>query len=84
MSTDRPAADDDALPAAARSRRGFLAQTGMGLGAVALAEMLAREGLLAAPAKPPLGPVSFDLRPKAPPAAPRARAMISLFMHGGP
>ena len=84
MSTDRPAADDDALPAAARSRRAFLAQAGMGLGAVALAEMLTREGLLAAPAKPPLGPVSFDLRPKAPPAAPRARAMISLFMHGGP
>ncbi len=28
--------------------------------------------------------VSHDLKPKIPPATPRARAMISLFMHGGP
>ena len=73
-----------ATSAAPSSRRGFLAQSGMGLGAVALAELLWREGLLAAPAKPPLEPVTHDLRPKAPPRPPQARAMISLFMHGGP
>src|SRR4051812_38617594 len=31
-----------------------------------------------------MGPQSFDLTPKTPPLAPRARAMISLFMMGGP
>jgi len=87
MSTDAPdargIAGDDASPRAT-PRRAFLARGGMGLGAVALADLLAREGLLAAPVKPPLGPVAFDLTPKAPPRPPRARAMISLFMHGGP
>jgi len=39
--------------------------------------------LLAAPIKPPMGPQKFDLTPKVPPLAPKARAMISLFMMGG-
>jgi len=51
---------------------------------LALACLLRDDGLLAAPIKPPLGPQRFDLSPKKPPLAPKAKAMISLFMMGGP
>ncbi len=50
-----------------------------------------RAGLVAEPreaaGRPPtvkLKPQSFDLMPKRPPGEAKARAMISLFMHGGP
>ncbi|MDR3633848.1 MAG: DUF1501 domain-containing protein [Isosphaeraceae bacterium] len=67
------------------SRRHFLAQQGMSLGGVALAWLLHRDGVLAAEArKPTLERPVYDLRPKVPPQAPKARAMISLFMQGGP
>jgi hypothetical protein len=66
------------------SRRHFLAQQSLGIGSVALAWLLARERAQAAPEKPPLERPAFDLLPKAPPATPRAQAMISLFMQGGP
>jgi len=66
------------------SRRGFLARNAMGVGGVALAWLLREERLLATPANVPRNPVSYDLRSKTPPLVPRARAMISLFMHGGP
>ena len=66
------------------TRREFLASNAMGVGSMALAWLLQQEQLLATPASIPRGPVSFDLKPKAPPAAPKATAMISLFMHGGP
>jgi len=56
----------------------------MGIGSVALAWLLREEKLLATPPNMPRGPQSFDLKPKAPLFPPRARAMISLFMHGGP
>lgn len=56
----------------------------MGVGGVALAWLLSKERLLATPPSIPRGPQHFDLKPKLPVAAPRARAMISLFMHGGP
>jgi hypothetical protein len=69
-----------ALPA---SRREFLAQNALGIGGVALAWMLREEQLLAAP-HIPRGGTSFNLAAKSPPSPPRARAMISLFMHGGP
>jgi Protein of unknown function (DUF1501) len=65
------------------NRREFLEQNAMGLGAMALAWLLNEEGRAAAPHIPKAGR-SFDLTAKAPPSAPRARAMISLFMHGGP
>jgi hypothetical protein len=55
----------------------------MGLGGVALAWLMNRE-LLAEPAKPSLEEPIFDLRPKRPHQPPRATAMISLFMQGGP
>ena len=56
----------------------------MGVGGVALAWLLGQDNLLATPANVPRNPLSYDLKPKRPNAAPRARAMISLFMHGGP
>jgi hypothetical protein len=67
------------------SRRQFLRSAGFGLGSIALASLLQREGLLAAPVKPPVdGPVRYDLLPKQPHFPSRANAMISLFMMGGP
>ncbi len=66
------------------TRRRFLARNAMGVGSVALAWMLREERLLATPANVPRNPQSFDLKQKQPSRAPRARAMISLFMHGGP
>ncbi len=66
------------------TRRHFLARNAMGIGSVALAWLLREENLLATPPNMPRGPQSFDLKPKSPQFRPRARAMISLFMHGGP
>ena len=56
------------------SRRDFLRRTGMGIGSLAFLDLMSRE---ASAAGNPLAPV-------APHHAPRARAVISLFMHGGP
>ncbi len=66
------------------SRRHFLSSNALGLGSVALAWLLNEEGLLAKPARPELDLKSFNLKPKAPHFEPRAKAMISLFMQGGP
>ena len=67
------------------SRRHFLHANGFGLGTVALASLLERDGLLAAPVKPEsFGEMRYDLTPKKPHFEPRAKAMISLFMMGGP
>jgi hypothetical protein len=66
------------------SRRHFLATNALGIGGVALAWLLHQDGLLAEPTRPELEPRHFDLTPKSPQTAPRARAMISLFMQGGP
>ena len=66
------------------SRRQLLTSTTFGVGTVALAHLLEREKLLASPTKPPLQIHRFDLTPKAPPLRPRATAMISMFMQGGP
>jgi uncharacterized protein DUF1501 len=65
-------------------RRHFLATSAMGIGSLALAWLLNEDGLLAAPQRPELEPKRFDLLPKQPPHEPRAKAMISLFMQGGP
>jgi len=56
----------------------------MGIGGVALAWLLKQEGLLAKPAPPNVERRRFDLTPKLPPGRPKAQAMISLFMQGGP
>jgi hypothetical protein len=66
------------------TRRRFLASSTFGVGNVALAWLLNKDGLLAAPEKPELEPRSFNLKAKPPQFEPRARAMISLFMQGGP
>ena len=66
------------------SRRKFLQENALGVGAVALAWMLQQDQLLATPGKVPQQRPVFDLKPKAPPLPARATAMISLFMHGGP
>ncbi len=56
----------------------------MGVGGVALACLLQNENLLARPASVSAGPRSFDMKPKQTHFAPQAKAMISMFMHGGP
>jgi hypothetical protein len=63
------------------SRRAFLRRAGGGFGMIALAAMLAEEGLLAADAPDrTLDP----LAPRRPHHRPRARSVIFLFMSGGP
>jgi hypothetical protein len=66
------------------TRRALLANSAFGVGAVALAHLLRGDGLLAATPKKPGENLPLDLKPKRPPLAPKANAMISLFMHGGP
>ncbi|MDA1050837.1 MAG: DUF1501 domain-containing protein [Planctomycetota bacterium] len=56
----------------------------MGVGSMALAWLLQQENLLATPATIPQAQQTFDMKPKLPPHAPQAEAMVSLFMHGGP
>jgi len=66
------------------TRRQFLAHGTFGVGSVALAFLLQQDKLLAIPKNVSLEPPTYDLTPKMPSAPPRAQAMISLFMHGGP
>jgi hypothetical protein len=66
------------------TRRQLLHRGTFGIGSVALAWLLNQQRLLAEPAKPDLEKKHFDLKPKAPHFAPKAKAMISLFMQGGP
>ena len=74
----------------ALSRRGFFSQVGSGLMGVALADLLARDGTAAestAAAIDPHAPVAhkiYDVLPKQPHFPPRAKAVIQLFMNGGP
>src|SRR5213596_1612594 len=67
------------------SRRDFLRRAGGGFGLLALTSLLDRDGLLAANAvteKPLANP--NPLAPRPPHHTPRARAVIFLFMSGGP
>ncbi len=66
------------------TRRRFLASSTLGVGSLALTWLLNEDRLLAEPSRPELQPRKYDLAPKPPHFAPRARAMISLFMQGGP
>lgn len=70
------------------SRRHFLAQQGFGLSSLALTYLMSSttRQLVAqtAPPKPNLDREAFTLLPKQPHFAPRATAMISMFMQGGP
>jgi len=66
------------------SRRAFLTNSAFGVGSFALAYLLGRDGLLAETPKKPGENLPLNLQPRPPHFAPRAEAMISLFMHGGP
>lgn len=68
-------------------RRRFLSDLGLGLGAIALTDLLGREGLLAATVsgKPPLRPVIDPGHPyaaRAPHFAPRATQVLVIFCSG--
>ncbi len=65
------------------SRRRFLTENAMGVGAIALMTMFHDEHILAVE-KDKAKPEVFDLSPKQPKLEPQAKAMISLFQHGGP
>ena len=56
------------------TRRAMLAKAGMGIGSLALLDLCHREGIAA----------NDPLAPKMTAHVPRAKAVISLFMHGGP
>lgn len=62
------------------SRRDFLKRAGAGFGWLGLAELLAQEGLLAAPSSIYTDPLA--VRP--PHYTPKAKSVISLFCYGGP
>ena len=66
------------------SRRHFLAASTQGIGSLALAWLLNQERLSAEPERPELEKPTFDLKSKPPHHEPRANAMISLWMQGGP
>ncbi len=66
------------------SRRHLLEQQAYSIGGLALAWLMQQDAARAAPAKPLLEPQTFDLKPKPTVKPPQARAMISLFMQGGP
>ncbi|MEQ9407290.1 MAG: DUF1501 domain-containing protein [Fuerstiella sp.] len=67
-----------------QNRRAFLRQGSLGIGTLAAAWLLNEERGAAKP--PGIAQVdpSYDLLPKQPHFEPRAKAMISLFQHGGP
>ena len=69
-----------------RTRREFLWQVGGGFASVALAAMLGNDGFLASQAVAADGVSAYDnpLAPKEPHFTPKAKAVIFLFMYGGP
>lgn len=70
------------------SRRHMLHTSAFGLSSVAASWLLKRDGLLAEeagiPVKPELEQKTYDLLPKQPHHTSKAKAMISMFMLGGP
>lgn len=70
------------MPMDEQSRRAFLQQSGLGVGSVALAHLLAGDGLLsnAASASEP----ALNLRPRTGHFPSRAKAVIQLVQEGGP
>lgn len=65
------------------SRRKFWMEAGMGIGGLALIDLLSQDRLLAAECVGSAGVTDSPLMPRAPHFKPRAKAMISLFMSGG-
>lgn len=83
MSTELPVTVVE-QPPVPFSRRTFLATNAFGIGSFALATLLNQQGLLAETIAKPGENLPLDLKPRTPHHSPRAHAMISLFMHGGP
>jgi Protein of unknown function (DUF1501) len=75
--------NDPVFPLPLPSRRGFLRQAGMGCGSLALSSLLYDQGLLQAGGGPaePANPLAV---PRGPHFPARAKAVIWLFMTGGP
>lgn len=71
-------------PSPCLQRRHFLASSSFCLSSLALSWLLQQEEAEANPAKPELAPKSYDQTPKPAQYTPRATAMISLWMQGGP
>ena len=69
---------------APHNRREFLQTSAFGIGAFALAHLLNQDKLLGQTPSKPGENLPLNLQARKPPVAPRANAMISLFMHGGP
>ena len=65
------------------SRRKFWMEAGMGIGGLALIDLMSQGKLLAAECVGSAGVSDSPLMPKAPHFKPRAKSMISLFMSGG-
>ena len=72
------------MTAVPTTRRDFLTENAMGVGMIALATLLRDEQAHAIPPTVKVAPERFDLSPKQPGGTPSAKAMISLFQHGGP
>jgi hypothetical protein len=66
------------------TRRHFLHSSSFSLGSLALAWLLEEEARADEPKKPELEPRTFTLLPKPTHFAPKAKAMISIFLVGGP
>lgn len=68
------------------SRRHFMYTSSFGLAGLGLLDLMTAEADAASapPPKPLLEPVHYDLSPKPTHHEPRAKAMISMFMTGGP
>lgn len=73
MNHHQPRLEDSFL-----TRRDFLCKCGMGIGALALADLMGQIGLAASPGE--INPLS----PKTPHFKPRARRVIHIFLNGGP
>ena len=68
-----------------QTRRDFLATSASGIGTLALASLLAENGLLAAEAKRGVAPLpSGPHTPKPPHFAPKAKSCIFIYMEGAP
>ncbi|MFN9958524.1 MAG: DUF1501 domain-containing protein, partial [bacterium] len=65
------------------SRRHFLAQQGIAGATLAIASLMQQKSD-GVPPKPSLSPPSHDLKPKPSHFPAQAKAMISMFMQGGP
>ncbi len=65
-------------------RRHFLGTGALNLAGLGLVYLLQQEGLASERIRPDLEPTTYDLTPKKPHHEPTAKAMISLFMGGGP